>query len=52
MALLGDGNTEAGARRLDEARDNLRRTARGTTKRTAYMGESAATEMLEEVMTG
>ena len=52
VALLGDGNTEAGARRLDEARDNLRRTARGTTKRPAYMGEGAATEMFEEVMTG
>ena len=31
VALLGDGNTEAGARRLDEARDNLRKSARGTT---------------------
>lgn len=51
VALIGDGNTEAGARRLDEARDNLRRSARGTTKRPAYMGEGAATEMMEEVMT-
>ena len=52
VALLGDGNTEAGARRLDEARDNLRKSARGTTKRPAYMGEGAAEEMFEEVMTG
>ena len=51
VALIGDGNTEAGARRLDEARDNLRRSARGTTKRPAYMGEGAATKMMEEVMT-
>ena len=51
VALIGDGNTEAGARRLDEARDNLRRSARGTTKRPAYMGEGAAMEMMEEVMT-
>ena len=50
VALIGDGNTEAGARRLDEARDNLRRSARGTTKRPAYMGEGAATKMMEEVM--
>ena len=51
VALIGDGNTEAGARRLDEARDKLRRSARGTTERPAYMGEGAATEMMEEVMT-
>ena len=50
VALIGDGNTEAGARRLDEARDNLRRSARGTTKRPAYMGEGAAAKMMEEVM--
>jgi hypothetical protein len=51
VALIGDGNTEAGARRLDEARDKLRRSARGTTERPAYMGEGAATEMMAEVMT-
>ena len=52
VALLGDGNTDAGARRLDQARANLRQKARGTTERPAYMGEGAAEEIFEEAMTG
>jgi hypothetical protein len=52
VALMGDGNTEAGARRLDKARSNLRQKARGTTQRPAYMGEGAAEEIFEEVMVG
>ena len=52
VALMGDGNTEAGARRLDEARSNLRQKARGTTQRPAYMGEGAAEEIFEEAMVG
>ena len=52
MALLGDGNTDAGARRLDQARANLRRKATGTTKRPAYMGEGVTEEIFEEAMTG
>ena len=52
VALMGDGNTEAGARRLDKARSNLRQKARGTTQRPAYMGEGAAEEIFEEAMVG
>jgi len=52
VALMGDGNTEAGARRLDEARSNLRQKARGTTQRPAYMGEGVAEEIFEEAMVG
>ena len=52
VALMGDGNTEAGARRLDNARANLRKKATGTTERPSYMGEGAAEEILEEAMVG
>ena len=52
VALLGDGNTDAGARRLDQARAKLRRKATGTTERPAYMGEGAVEEIFEEAMTG
>ena len=52
VSLMGDGNTDAGARRLDQARANLRQKARGTTERPAYMGEGAAEEIFEEAMTG
>jgi len=52
VALLGDGNTDAGARRLDQARANLRQKATGTTERPAYMGEGAAEEIFEEAMIG
>ena len=49
VALAGDGNTEAGARRLDAARNKLRMMAHGTTKRPNYIGEEGVDEVFEEV---
>lgn len=51
VALAGDGNTEAGARRLDLVRRNLRKKATGTEKRPDYVGEEGVEEVFEEVMT-
>ena len=51
VALAGDGNTEAGARRLDMIRRNLRKKATGTEKRPDYVGEEGVEEVFEEVMT-
>jgi len=49
VALAGDGNTEAGARRLDAARNKLRMMAHGTIKRPNYIGEEGVEEVFEEV---